>query len=52
MHAKLAGAAAAAAPPAVAATTTAVVTEAAHLAQLAEVPSECPMAEKLNAERY
>jgi len=51
MHAKLAGAAAVAAPPAVAATTTAVVTEEAHLAQLAEVPSECPMAEKLNAER-
>jgi len=46
MHAKLAGAAAATSPPAVA-----PVTEEAHLAHLAEVPSECPMADQLNAER-
>ena len=43
MHAQLA-AQAAAAPPA-------VVSEEAHMAQLAEVPSECPMADQLNAER-
>jgi len=52
MHAKLAGTnagAATATTTAVAATS--VVSEESHLAQLAEVPSECPMAEKLNAER-
>ena len=43
MHAQLA-AQAAAAPPT-------VVSEEAHMAQLAEVPSECPMADQLNAER-
>lgn len=61
MHAQLAAAAAAApaAPAALAAAETtptaamaaAPATEDAHLAVLAEVPSECPMAEQLNAER-
>jgi len=53
MHAKLAGGAPAAAATVTAATTpvSAANSEEIHLAVLAEVPSECPMADQLNAER-
>jgi len=48
MHAKLAAAAAPASEITAAAL---AATEESHLSVLAEVPSECPMAEQLNAER-